>query len=70
MLEKSGYVKKLNETEVGRLLPLQVRQFATYQLIRDTGRRAPVTRKDGCFDQNELVFYPFKKGDIDEQNVA
>jgi len=70
MLEKSGYVKKLSQTETGRLHPSQVRQFATYQLIRDTGRRAPATRKDGCFDQNELVFYPFKKGDNDEQDVA
>ncbi|WP_368166047.1 hypothetical protein [Aeromonas sp. R9-1] len=32
-----------------------------YQLIRDTGRYAPMVRarQGGCWDQNEQLFYPF-----------
>ncbi|PMN90295.1 MarR family transcriptional regulator [Enterovibrio norvegicus] len=31
-----------------------------YLLIRDTGRLAPIVRKDGCWDQNEQVLYSFQ----------
>jgi len=69
-LEKSGYLQRLCESERGGILPYQVRQLATYRLIRDTGRKAPIVRRDGCFDQNNGVFYPFNKGVKNEQNVA
>lgn len=69
-LEKSGYVDRLCESWRGHLLPYQIRQKATFRLIRDTGRKAPIARKDGCFDQNDGVFYPFNKGAKHEQNVA
>lgn len=33
-----------------------------YLLVRDTGRLAPIGRKDGCWDQNEQKLYPYTQG--------
>ena len=69
-LKKAGYVEMLCQSDRARVPLYQNRQIATFRLIRDTGRKAPIARKDGCFDQNDGVFYPFNKGVKNEQNVA
>lgn len=34
-------------------------EVAKYQLLRDTGRFAPIVRQNGCWDQNQQRLYPF-----------
>lgn len=69
-LKNAGYVEMLCQSDRARVPIYQNRQVATFRLIRDTGRKAPIVRADGCFDPNDGVFYPFNKGDEHEQNVA
>lgn len=52
-LAKAGYVKVQ-----ARAMPHRG-EVAKYQLLRDTGRFAPIVRKNGCWDQNQQRLYPF-----------
>ncbi|MFM5797830.1 hypothetical protein ACET6E_03515 [Aeromonas caviae] len=52
-LAKAGYVKVQ-----ARAMPHRG-EVAKYQLLRDTGRFAPIVRKNGCWDQNQQWLYPF-----------
>ena len=52
-LTKAGYVKVQ-----ARAMPHRG-EVAKYQLLRDTGRFAPIVRKNGCWDQNQQRLYPF-----------
>lgn len=52
-LAKAGYVKVQAKAMPHR------GEVAKYQLLRDTGRFAPIIRKNGCWDQNQQRLYPF-----------
>ncbi|MDH0308101.1 hypothetical protein [Aeromonas caviae] len=52
-LAKAGYVKVQAKAMPHR------GEVAKYQLLRDTGRFAPIVRQNGCWDQNQQRFYPF-----------
>jgi len=58
-LVRAGYVKVL--FKVDNFLPVMERRGLTgrFQLVRDTGRHAPVCRSNGCWDQNQQRLYPF-----------
>lgn len=57
-LVRAGYVKTLHRRE--HHLPLSDRTPSRYQLLRDTGRYAPMLRKDGVWDQNEQRLYIYE----------
>jgi len=40
---------------------------SSYRLIRDTGRMAPMVRKEGCWDQNQKQLYPFNNQQQDKE---
>ena len=69
-LVKAGYVKVL--FKVDSLLPVPARHGLTgrYQLVRDTGRYAPLCRDHGCWDQNQQQLYPFQREEETHGNVA
>ncbi|MFM4847406.1 hypothetical protein ACK345_04450 [Aeromonas rivipollensis] len=52
-LAKAGYVKVQAKAMPHR------GEVAKYQLLRDTGRFAPIVRQNGCWDQNQQRLYPF-----------
>ncbi|WP_328222404.1 hypothetical protein [Aeromonas caviae] len=52
-LAKAGYVKVQAKAMPHR------GEVAKYQLLRDTGRFAPIVRQNGCWDQNQQLLYPF-----------
>lgn len=52
-LAKAGYVKVQAKAMPHR------GKVAKYQLLRDTGRFAPIVRQNGCWDQNQQRLYPF-----------
>ncbi|MFM5757766.1 hypothetical protein [Aeromonas hydrophila] len=52
-LAKAGYVKVQAKAMPHR------GEVAKYQLLRDTGRFAPIVRQSGCWDQNQQRLYPF-----------
>ncbi|ENM3953836.1 hypothetical protein ACT7T5_002713 [Vibrio cholerae] len=55
-LMKAGYVQLVFN---GKKIKGQRTEKHRYTLIRDTGRLAPIVRKDGIWDLNEQKFYPF-----------
>ncbi|CZF86756.1 MULTISPECIES: hypothetical protein [Vibrionaceae] len=59
-LNKSGFVvERSRKPEKKRLSPSQGKEIE-WLLIRDTGRLAPIVRREGCWDQNEQKLYPFQ----------
>lgn len=67
-LVRAGYVKVLHRR--GNHLPFNERELSHYQLVRDTGRLAPIIRPNGCWDQNEQRLYPFLTEESDHGRVA
>ncbi|MFM4867260.1 hypothetical protein [Aeromonas caviae] len=67
-LIRAGYVRLVNKIERFKVKGDQNR----YQLIRDTGRFAPMVRakQRGCWDQNEQHFYQFDVKEAPHGNVA
>lgn len=63
-LTKAGYVKVQT-----RAMPHRG-EVAKYHLLRDTGRFAPIVRKNGCWDQNQQRLYPFLVEEGAHGNVA
>jgi len=56
-LVRAGYVRVLQRKQPR--MPIDMRTPARFQLIRDTGRFAPIKRPDGFWDQNEQRLYAF-----------
>ncbi|WP_283132507.1 hypothetical protein [Enterovibrio norvegicus] len=56
-LVKAGYIELLPGSRRSRRLDTMKYR---YLLVRDTGRLAPIARKNGCWDQNEQKLYPFE----------
>lgn len=69
-LVAAGYVDVVKRVDTRKPNDEVKGQSSSYRLIRDTGRLSPIVRKTGCWDQNELILYPFTKGAGDEQRVA
>lgn len=67
-LIRAGYVRQVEKIERFKVKGDQNR----YQLIRDTGRFAPMVRakQRGCWDQNEQRFYPFDMKEAPHEYVA
>ena len=67
-LIRAGYVRLVDKIERFKVKGDQNR----YQLIRDTGRFAPMVRakQGGCWDQNEQHFYQFDVKEAPHGNVA
>lgn len=67
-LIRAGYVRQVEKIERFKVKGDQNR----YQLIRDTGRFAPMVRakQRGCWDQNEQRFYPFDVKEAPHEYVA
>lgn len=67
-LIRAGYVRQAEKIERFKVKGDQNR----YQLIRDTGRFAPMVRakQRGCWDQNEQRFYPFDVKEAPHEYVA
>ena len=63
-LVNTGYLKRLNSTCSDKHMP------SRYVLVRDTGRYAPIVRKNGCWDQNQQRLYPFLVEEGEHGNVA
>ncbi|HEB4980873.1 TPA: hypothetical protein R0E67_004479 [Aeromonas dhakensis] len=63
-LTKAGYVKVL-----AKAMP-HLGEVAKYRLLRDTGRHAPIVRRNGCWDQNQQRLYPFLVEEGEHGNVA
>lgn len=63
-LTKAGYVKVQTKAKPHR------GEVAKYLLLRDTGRHAPIVRKNGCWDQNQQRLYPFLVEEGTHGNVA
>ncbi|WP_229333298.1 hypothetical protein [Grimontia hollisae] len=59
-LRKAGYIDLVfnGKKTAGKM---QGTAEHRYLLVRDTGRLAPIVRKDGCWDQNEQKLYPFQE---------
>lgn len=68
LLIRAGYVRPVQKIEHFKMKGDRNR----YQLIRDTGRFAPMVRanQEGCWDQNEQQFYPFDVKETLHGNVA
>lgn len=67
-LISAGYVKVLYRKD--KELPVSERKPSRYQLVRDTGRHAPICRENGCWDQNEQRLYPFLTEESEHGHVA
>ncbi len=67
-LVRAGYVRLMDKIERFKAKGDQNR----YQLIRDTGRFAPMVRaaQGGCWDQNEQRFYQFDMKEAPHGHVA
>ena len=67
-LVRAGYVRRMDKIERFKVKGDQNR----YQLIRDTGRFAPMVRaaQGGCWDQNEQRFYQFDVKEVPHGHVA
>lgn len=67
-LIRAGYVRPVQKIESFKIKGDRNR----YQLIRDTGRFAPMVRavQGGCWDQNEQCFYQFDVKEAPHGNVA
>ena len=63
-LAKAGYVKVQAKAMPHR------GEVAKYQLLRDTGRFAPIVRQNGCWDQNQQRLYPFLVEEEKHAHVA
>ncbi|MFQ2387317.1 hypothetical protein ACK32P_04435 [Aeromonas dhakensis] len=68
ILIRAGYVRLVDKIERFKVKGDQNR----YQLIRDTGRFAPMVRakQGGCWDQNEQRFYQFDMKETPHGHVA
>ena len=58
-LLKTGYVVEKSRLPSKKRLSVMNGKEIEWLLIRDTGRLAPIVRKDGCWDQNEQKMYLF-----------
>lgn len=67
-LVRAGYVRLVDKIERFKVKGDQNR----YQLVRDTGRFAPMVRatQGGCWDQNEQRFYQFDVKEAPHGHVA
>lgn len=67
-LIRAGYVRPVQKIEHFKMKGDRNR----YQLIRDTGRFAPMVRatQEGCWDQNEQQFYQFDVKETPHGHVA
>ncbi|WP_128342251.1 hypothetical protein [Aeromonas caviae] len=63
-LVKAGYLKMLSPAIPSKNIPTK------YLLLRDTGRFAPMRRKNGCWDQNQQRLYPYLVEEGTHGNVA
>ncbi|WP_457936462.1 hypothetical protein [Aeromonas veronii] len=63
-LVKTGYLKQLNSSCSDKRMP------SRYMLVRNTGRHAPIVRRNGCWDQNQQRLYPFLVEEGEHGNVA
>jgi hypothetical protein len=71
-LVQAGYLRIFRPVNVHQPNRLRRGQLTVYQLVRNTGRLAPMVRSAGCWDQNEQGLYPFtlKSEASHEQDVA
>lgn len=67
-LVRAGYVRVLQRKQ--SRMPIAMRIPARFQLIRDTGRFAPMKRPDGFWDQNEQRLYAFEVEGADSEQGA
>ncbi|CAJ1920363.1 hypothetical protein [Aeromonas veronii] len=63
-LVKAGYLKVLVAAVPHKGIA------SKYLLTRDTGRHAPIVRRNGCWDQNQQRLYPFLVEEGEHGNVA
>jgi len=68
-LARAGYIKIVHRMQRKHVRPHE-REPSRYQLVRDTGRFAPIIRPNGCWDQNEQRLYPFLTEESDHGRVA
>jgi predicted ArsR family transcriptional regulator len=55
----AGYLSAVHRVDTSKSNREIQGQISSYRLIRDTGRLAPMVRKQGCWDQNQQRLYPF-----------
>ncbi|MFL9603184.1 hypothetical protein [Aeromonas dhakensis] len=69
-LVRAGYVRLVVHVNPKMSVQDKYGLANIYQLIRDTGRFAPIRRDNGCWDQNQQRLYPFLVEEGEHGNVA